>query len=398
MRVALEASFLDLPPSGTGAYVRHLSDALRLVGPDLDLVLLRPDRGLPAEDEVGGLEVKLPGRSVAWPFRSERARRFAWEVAGSARAARRLDPVPDLLHVPHFAAPLPGPWAARLPLVVTIHDVIPLVLPAYRTSRAQRVRLAIAARTVRRASRVLVPSEAAAADVARTLRIPAGRIRVTPEAADPACRPAADAAERDAARAVARRLGVPGRYVFNVAGFDVRKNLPALLDGFARALPRLTEPVSLVIAGAPHSANPIVFPPLAPVIDRFGLGGRVVLPGFVSEADKLALYRAADLYVTPSAYEGFGLTALEAMACGVPTVAAVRTSLPEVVRDGGLLVPPEPDALAEAMVGVLNDPRRATDLRDRGLARAAAFSWERTARLTLAAYREAIAQARGGRG
>ena len=163
---------------------------------------------------------------------------------------------------------------------------------------------------------------------------------------------------------MARRYGIAGRYLFNVGGLDARKNLPALVEAFARALPHLNEPAQLVIAGAPHTANPIVYPPLAPVIARCGVERQVVLTGFVSPADKLALYQGADLYVTPSLHEGFGLTVLEAMACGVPVVAANRTSLPEVVGDAGLLVEPAPEPLAAAIVGLMNDPARRAELRD----------------------------------
>jgi glycosyltransferase involved in cell wall biosynthesis len=242
---------------------------------------------------------------------------------------------------------------------------------------------------VRAARIVLTPSNAAAGDVERLLGIPRERIRVTPEAAGAEYRPAPDPGD-PALVAVARRFGVRGRYVFNVGGMDVRKNLPVLLEAFARALPRLEEPAQLVIAGAPHTGNRVVFPPLEPVIDRLGLGDHVVLTGFVSAADKLALYQGAALYATPSPHEGFGLTPLEAMACGVPVIAADRTSLPEVVGDAGVLVEPEPEAFAAAVVEVLNRPERAADLRARGLARAATFSWARTARMTLDAYREAL--------
>jgi glycosyltransferase involved in cell wall biosynthesis len=290
---------------------------------------------------------------------------------------------PDLLHVPAFSAPIASPC----PMVVTIHDVIPFVLPAYRASRAMRFHLAAMRRTVRAARLVIAPSQAAADDIAKELGIAPERIRVTLEAADDSYRPAEDprvAKERVAA------LGVTGRYIFNVGGLDVRKNVPLLLEAFALARPRLTERVQLVIAGAAHSDNPAVFPPLEPVIHRLGIESDVVLTGRVSEADKIALYQGADLYVTPSCYEGFGLTALEAMACGVPTIAANRTSFPEVVGDGGLLVEPDAEAIAALMEYVLSNPAASANLRQRGLERAATFSWERTARQTLEVYREAI--------
>jgi glycosyltransferase involved in cell wall biosynthesis len=373
VRVALDVSFLDLPPSGTATYVRSLAAALEATFPQHELVYLRPGW-------VHQASPTLPG-PLGRLVNDRRLRRFAWEAVGIGRGARWVRP--DLLHVPHFSAPAVG----GVPVVVTVHDVIPLVLPEYRASRAMRLHLALMRRTVRRARLVLTPSQAAAHDVATVLGIPAERIRVTPEAADPAFRPGGDPTALAAVRA---RLGIGERYVFNVGGLDIRKNLPDLLNAFALVLPHLAEPAQLVIAGAAHSQNPAVFPPLEPVVDRLGLGEQVRLIGRVSEADKLALFQGAALYVTPSLYEGFGLTPLEAMACGVPTIAANRTSLPEVVGDGGLLVEPTPEALAAAMVAVLNDPEFAREMSARGIGRAAEFSWERTARLTMAAYEEAM--------
>ncbi|MER3437020.1 MAG: hypothetical protein C4346_05125 [Chloroflexota bacterium] len=234
---------------------------------------------------------------------------------------------------------------------------------------------------------ILTPSHAAKDDVVRVLGIPSQRIRVTPEAAGPEFRPAED---WTAVHETIAKFGIRGKYIFNAGGFDTRKNLPVLLEAFGRALPRLQEPAQLVIAGAPHTANPRVFPPVQPVIERLGLSGAVLLTGRVTEAEKIALYQGAALYVTPSRYEGFGLTVLEAMACGVPTIAANRSSLPEVVGEGGILVEPEPEALATAIAAVFNDPVAAATWRARALARAAAFDWRRTAHLTLDAYREAL--------
>ncbi len=376
----MDGSFLLLPPSGTGTYLRSLTQALVRIEPDLDIALLVPR--LRPQNSVGTMTITPPGEVDTGGLpRLDRFQRLSWYLVGVALAARRARP--ELLHIPHATPPV----GSRLPLVLTIHDVIPLILPAYRATQAMRLRVAALRRAAPRARMVLTPSRAAADDIERLLKVPPSRIRVTPEAATADHVPATNAA---ASRAVASRHGIRGRYVFNVGGLDVRKNLPVLLEAFARALPHLEGPAQLVIAGAPHTNNPAVFPPLEPVVERLGLAERVVLTGFLSDADKLAFYQGAALYVTPSVYEGFGLTALEAMACGVPTIAANRTSLPEVVGDGGLLVEPEPDALATAVVDVLNTPALAAALRARGLARAATFSWDRTATLTLDAYREAL--------
>jgi glycosyltransferase involved in cell wall biosynthesis len=258
-----------------------------------------------------------------------------------------------------------------------------------------RLNLVVARRTVRRARLILAPSNHAAAEIERVLGITRERIRVTPEAAPEHYQPAP---APDQVRAeLQARFGVLGRYVFNVGGLDVRKNLPTLLEAWARVVARLEEPIELLIAGSAHSDNPAVFPPLAPMIERLGLEDNVRLLGRIDEATKLALYQCAALYVTPSLYEGFGLTALEAMACGAPTIAANRTSLPEVVGDGGLLVEPQTEPLAAAIIDVLTDAALAATLGQKGQARARCFSWAETARLTVAAYHEAMEPAASAR-
>ena len=368
--VALDGSFLHLPPSGIGTYVRSLADAFAAM-PDLpvDVHLIEPSPG----------RLLKPG---------SRAHRFLWDAFGVTGTLLAQHPRPRLLHLPQFTAPI----AASVPYVVTIHDVIPLVLPDYRASGAMRVNLAVMSRTVKRAVRVIAPSDAAAEDITRVLGISQDRVRVIPEAASSDLAP--DRA--GAARAFVRnRFGIDGPYVFNIGGYDLRKNLPLLVRAFAQALPQLPDPsTTLVIAGAPHAENPRMFPPLEPIVAELGLGDRVRLVGRVTDDERRALYQAASVYATPSSYEGFGLTPLEAMACGVPPIVANRTSLPEVVGDAGLIVEPTVEAFAEAIVRIFRDDALRRDLTDRSLARAATFSWERAARETADIYREAIGGAR----
>ncbi|HSW20283.1 MAG TPA: glycosyltransferase family 1 protein [Ramlibacter sp.] len=369
MRVAFDGKFLRMPPCGIGEYVASLVPAMRAADSSLDLHVIEPawDHG--------------EGSARGSRHRVGRIQRVPWELVGVHRAARAFKP--DLLHIPAFSAPI----RSAIPLVVTIHDVIPLVLPAYRESWVMQMYLAVMRRTVKRAKLVIAPSCAAADDISAHLAIPRELIRVTLEAADPTYRPCDDPQTCHDAMA---RFGIRGRYIFNVGGLDVRKNVPLLIEAFARLRARVREPLQLVIAGAPHSDNPAVFPPLGPTIRRLGLESDVLLTGRVSEADKITLYQCAALYVTPSSYEGFGLTPLEAMACGTPTIAANRTSFPEVIGDGGLLVEIDADAIAATMELVLTNDAVARDLRARGIARATTFSWERAARETLAVYREAI--------
>jgi glycosyltransferase involved in cell wall biosynthesis len=377
VRIAMDGSFLRLPPSGTAAYIRGLYSGFYELHADLDLHLL--DRDWATPNPLGEDRVTCTPKPLPYDRRLDRAR---WELIGVSQKAKKARA--QLLHIPHFSAPL----RPEMPIIVTIHDVIPLVLPDYRASAAMRAHLAIIRRTVKQARIVLTPSRAAANDIRDVLGFPEEKIRITPEAADSKYAPASSI---ETAKQRVEQFGIKGPYVFNVGGFDVRKNLPVLIRAFAEALPRLQSGTKLVIAGAPHSKNQTVFPPLEPVISSLGLQESVLLLGRVSEEDKLLLFQAADLYVTPSTYEGFGLTALEAMACGVSTVAANRTSLPEVVGDGGLVVDPEVQAVAKAIVDVMTNADLAKSLQQRALARAQQFSWRRTAELTVDAYREALA-------
>jgi glycosyltransferase involved in cell wall biosynthesis len=363
IRVAFDASFLALPPSGIGSYVSGLLAALD-ARDDITIARLTPPNALQRLDP--------------------RLMRMAWDAAGTEVARLATSRDVDLVHIPNLSAPI----IISSPLVVTIHDVIPLALPAYRASGAMRLYLQLMTRTVLRARIVLTPSEFSAGEIERFLGIARDRIRVTPLAVDPALRPSDDS---EAVRhRLEDRFRFRGNYLLHMAGFDRRKNVALLVRAFAKALPSLPDDFALVLAGAPHSDNPAVFPPVERVIRELGVRDRVIVTGRVSDEERTLLYQGATGYVTPTAYEGFGLTPLEAMACAVPVIAANRTSLPEVVGEAGLLVEPEVEVVAEAIVRLVTDRALHDDLSRRGLARARQFTWERTADLTVAAYREAL--------
>ena len=363
--VAIDASFLSLPASGIGSYVSGLTTALIRQQDDLrlDIRLITPKPG----------RILHPGGKL---------HRFLWDSIGITPATLRQVGKPDVLHLPQMSAPIITP----APMVVTIHDVIPLVLEDYRASRAMRTYLDLMKRTSARARLIIAPSQAARTDIAKVMGIDLERIVAIPEAADPTLAPDTTG---EAASIVAEKWGLTGPYLFNIGGYDRRKNLPLTIAAFAGALPGLPEDAKLVIGGAPHSENEHIFPPLAPVIRQYGLDDRVILIGRISDADRRALYQAATVYITASEYEGFGLTPLEAMACGVPAIVANRTSLPEVVGDAGLVVEPTVDDLAAAMVTLLTDTNLHTDLARRSLERAGEFTWYAAAIATAEVYHRA---------
>ena len=307
---------------------------------------------------------RLPGLGVAKPRAlSGNLAKLRWEQLDWPRQARRQGA--RLLHSGYFALPL----RRSLPAVVTIHDLIPMVLPKYRGSALVRAYTRLQALACRRAEAILVDSEASKRDVLRLLRVPEERVHVIYLGVDACFTPD---------HSGPRPLDAP--YVFYIGGWDVRKNVPALLRAFGELAPERPDLV-LAIAGHPREPSPM-FPDLRALAAP--LGARVRFLGRVSDEEKLALYRHAELFVFPSLYEGFGLDPLEALACGCPVVCSNASSLPEIAGDAALLVDPGDErALAAAMRQALADPE---PLRAKGPSQAAKFRWERTAEQTAAVY------------
>ncbi|MCB0216670.1 MAG: glycosyltransferase family 4 protein [Chloroflexi bacterium] len=350
-RVALNGWFASRPV-GSGAYTDALLAALRATAePGEAFALLRPSR------RAAGALGKL-----------------AWEQRGFPRAAAGF----DLAHVPYWAPPL----RPTVPTLVTVHDLIPLLLPDYRRRRSVRAYTALVARASRSAAAILVDSEHGARDVRANLDVDPARVHVVPLGVDARFRP--QAPERLAE--LCARLDLPERFGLHVGGFDRRKNLETLIQAWVAVHAGTGLP--LVLAGRPPAPGDSLHPDPRALARRAGLPESALrLPGFVTDADLPTLYAAATLFAFPSRYEGFGLGPLEAMACGTPVLASDASSLPEVVGEAGLLLPPDdPAAWSEALRRLLDDPGLADRMRAAGLARAAEFTWVRTARRTRAVY------------
>lgn len=281
---------------------------------------------------------------------------------------------PDVLFVPAHVVPV----VCRCPAVVTIHDLGYLAYPEAH-SLAARLYLNLSTRhSVRVARRVIAVSQATKGDLTAKLGVPAGKIAVVPEACPPGYTPLAD---RRQGQAVAAKYGLGEPYLLAVGTLHTRKNLVRLLEAFALARRQQGLPHRLGLVGRPGWQAFAI----EEAITRLGIGDAVVLTGYVPEEDLPLLIGAADALAFPSLYEGFGLPALEAMACRVPVVAANTTSLPEVVGDAGLLVDPcDVEDLACGLARVLTDRALHDELAERGRLRSGLFSWERAASKTLA--------------
>lgn len=383
MRIAFNGLFLQDPGSGTGQYTRHLLEALGRVDGVNDYVILSPRDVTDMPDTpstftwrtapVGQLE--RGGRNVE---------KLVWEQYTFAAAAKRERA--RLMHVPHFAPPL---LTHGIPSIVTIHDVIPLRLPAYRTSPAAVAYAQVVAQAAKRATMVIADSEFSKRDIMELLGLPEERIRVILLAPAPQFRRVTD---EDRLRATRERYGLGERFVLCIAGLDQRKNISTLVAAFAAAYHEIGDPeLRLFISGDPKRlGSSSLFPDWRPLASTLGIGNQV-LCDFVAEEDKPALYSATSCFVYPSLYEGFGLPPLEAMACGAPVVSSERTSLPEVVGRAGILINPEdPDALGNALRRVLTSGDLRDDLRARALAHSKRFNWAQVAVETSAVYAEVL--------
>ncbi|MHB1133267.1 MAG: glycosyltransferase family 4 protein [Chloroflexota bacterium] len=298
-------------------------------------------------------------------------RRLWTQLRLSAEVALRC---PDVLFIPAHVVPL----ICRPPAVVTVHDLGYSVFPGAHSTQS-RLYLDLSTRYgARWARRVIVPSAFTKRDLTLRLGIDADKIHVVPEACGEEFRPPTNMA---AARAVAASYGLQRPYVAAVGTIHPRKNLERLLAAYGRVRQRERLPHQLALIGQAGWQASII----AAAVRRHGLEDVVVSTGYVSEPDLPSVLGAAELLAFPSLYEGFGLPALEAMACGVPVLAANSTSLPEVTGDAAHLVDPlDEDAIADGLTRLLADNGLRADLRERGLIQARQFSWERAASETLA--------------
>jgi len=286
---------------------------------------------------------------------------------------------PDLTHCLHVPTPLP----ARHPLVVTIHDLTPLIVPAVMPSEIRRAAYRIwNFRASGEADRILANSNATKCDILRYFPHASGIVSVVPHAAD-------DFALIEATPVPGSIAGDGAPYLLSMGNTKPNKDLPTLLRAFAK-LHAMRPELRLLLVGRDHPGY------AAAILGEGPAAARVAFTGHVPDGVLRSLYAGAAAFVFPSRYEGFGLPPLEAMISGTPVVCSDAASLPEVVGDAALLFPAgDVDVAAGQIARVLDDAALRASLIAAGAARAATFTWERTASQTMAAYRDVLLHHRG---
>jgi len=323
-----------------------------------------------------GEDAPVPDRPLTvqrTTFHTERSvSRIVWEQVAQPALAGQV----DLFHALAYVTP----FFTRKPCVVTVHDLSFLRNPErFRFANRTYLRL-FTALSVKRAQRVIAVSQNTKQDIMTVYGLPAEKIDVVYSGLDAHFKRPAQQDIEDFRAA----HGLPDRFILYLGTIEPRKNLSTLIRAYAKVRP---DGIKLVCAGGRGWMHEDVFQ----TVEELRLSREVIFPGFLPDDDLPLWYSAAEIFVYPSAYEGFGLPVIEALACGVPTITTNASSLPEAAGDAALLVPPDDSAaLADTLARLLNDPSLQTELAERGPKQAARFNWRDTARDTAGVYAKAL--------
>ena len=379
IKIALDLRFASLPGGGR-VYMQKLFPALVQMYPHVKWqvftntkcphqqeIIQRTRKCIPPEESHSRMEI-IPVRSSCLSLRQH-------------AEFRRLPKNADLYHYPHFDLPL----AMRgMPLVITIHDLYPLTVSGYCSAPKRWYFSRLIRHNVRRAARVIAISEHTKKDLIKYLQIPDEKIIVIPQSHAPRYRPIQNSQILDAIR---QKYSLPKQFILYTGNHKPHKNLPRLLQAFARLENSSRENFPLILTGPIDSEARN----LLKLAARLHIQNQIRFTGWLEQQDLPAVYNLASLVVLPSLYEGFGLATLEAMACGKPVACSNATAVPEVVGSlGRRFNPYHLGEITEALQLTLEYDLNNEQLRQALLDRAAQFSIQSTAEKTFQTYRQAV--------
>lgn len=363
MRIGIDARLVYYRQAGIGQYILRLVEALARIDQENEFVLLQSRKHKQAIIDQPNFK-----KASLWTPSHHRLEQWTLPLE-----LYRLGL--DVLHSPDFIPP----FRRNCKSVITVHDLAFLFYPNILTKESARYYGQID-QAVRNTDHIIAVSKSTRRDIIHRLGVPENKVTVIYEAAHPIYRPLND--ER-LLRQVREKYRLPDAFILFVSTIEPRKNVSTLLRAYRQLLDCYKRSEALVLAGE----RGWLFHEVFALVEELGLESNALFLGHVPAEDLLYLYNAARVLVHPAVYEGFGLPPLEAMACGTPVVVSNVSSLPEVVGDAALLVDPENvHELAVAIWRLLTDEDLRADMREKGLKRAALFSWEKAARETLAVY------------
>ena len=376
MRIAIDIrSLTDEHQTGVGFYTQKLIEAMAELSPQDEFVLLASGSShvlarVPSfkASNIKIVSLTLPNRLLF----------LLLKLPGGPKLESFLPDKPDVWIFPKFNI-----FKTALPYFLTIHDLAFDIFPQFVTFK-ERVhnRLAKIHDSADQAQGLLAVSESTASDLQTRWGVNAAKIQVTPLGVDHSL---FLAREQPSDRTYRATYDLNRPYILALATQEPRKNLESVIEGYEIFRSQGGQALPLVLAGAEGWKTG----PMEELLARSSFKGDIIVLGYVPEKHKPALYRGATVFVWPSFYEGFGLPVLEAMACGVPVITSVTSSLPEVIGDTGVLIDPfNVNDIVSALHQLIDDPR-SSELRQqfstRASQRALKFTWQKTATATLKA-------------
>lgn len=373
MRIGIDARAMSGRFTGDRTYWRGLIAGLSEIDRDNEYLLYLRDPAAEGEELALGPNFRrrlLPATN---------GRLWSFVRFPQALAKDRV----DIAHVQYTVPPI-----LPCPVVTTIHDISFRLFPELFAAKDRFILNAGLPGSLRRAAKVIAVSENTRRDILKAFPgTEPGKVVATPLAADPRYRVLSPREQESARELVNERYGLSGPYLLSVGVLQPRKNVPLLLAAFAKARQEAGLPHKLAVVGKRGWLSQETEAAIR------AAGDAVVMTGYAPDEHLPALYGCATAFCYPSLYEGFGLPPLEAMACGCPTLSSNASSLPEVVSDAGVLIDPHDTAAwTKAIIEVVTDTAQREQLREAGPARAALFSWQRTAALTKQVYESIYAK------
>jgi len=354
--------------SGIGVYIKNLTDQLFLIDQKNEYILFMLE---PAYSSFQPPSQRVKKIKVACPWYS-----FSEQL--------KLPPILlkynlDLVHFPHFNVPIFYPKK----FIVTIHDITPKFFPGPRVKKSAIRKLgyeAVFRLGSKRAKKIISVSNHTKENLIKFFHLPSEKIAVIYPGLDPQFKIIND---DSAKQAIKNLYQITKPFIFYLGPWRDHKNLPSLIAAFNLLKAKGQFDYQLVLGGKPDPN----YPEIKRAIEDSKFRSEIISPGYISDQDLPLFYNAAELFVLPSLAEGFGLVALESLACGTPVVASKTTSLPEVLQEAAIYFDPKnPSAIASAIYQVLTDSSLYDELKNRGLNQAKKYRWRTGAEKTLAIY------------